>query len=390
MTSSGSELGFIGTMFILLSLPTAVGAEEPLCERPWPVGEVVGEISDEVIDESSGLSDSWLHDDRLWTHNDSGDEPRLWAMQKDATVTTEVHLIGAENVDYEDMAIAPCGADDDRPCIYLADFGDNLSRREEVVIYRFPEPDLGDDPPPTLEVTEIETLVYRYADGPRDAEALLVHPQTRQIWVIEKTGEPIVEVFSIPEIFDQEEPHIVESVATLEIPGNIALTRMVTAGDIAPDGSEFTFRTYLHLYTHCVPDLDDFETAFSTPATQRSMNPATLQGEALTYDRGDGALWLTSENLPAPLIRMPPRDEDDDENAGSGGDSEVDSTTHGDDSSDPDDAGIGSDVDPESSNIHDQPSGCACSLAGGPVNKESLIPFVLFMSALVIARHRKT
>lgn len=366
-----------------LWIPTLGNAQEPVCELPWQPGEMVEEITDDAIDESSGLAQSWLEDERLWTHNDSGDDARLWAMQKDATVTTEVRLIGAENIDWEDIAIAPCGADDERPCIYIGDFGDNSAHREEVLIYRFPEPDLGQNPPDIFEITEFETLRYQYEGGPRDAETLLVHPQTRQIWVIEKNGQSQVEVFSIPEVFDQQEAHIAQSVATLEIPGSFALARNITAGDIAPDGSEFTFRTYLHLYTHCVPDPDDFESAFSTPPTQTTMNPATLQGEALTYDRTDGALWLTSERLPAPLIRLPPRNEDEDEEIE---DQSSEDAGHEDDSESRDVGPADTDISPSESN--DEISGCTCSSARTPVTKETLIPLVLLLSALVVARHR--
>lgn len=348
----------------------AVGdsGEDHPCGPPFGPGEEVGTISDPEIDESSGLADSWLHDNRLWTHNDSGDQPRLWAMDKQGQVTTEVAVVGADNIDWEDMAIAPCAADDTRPCIYVADFGDNNSIRDQVVIYRFPEPDLGDEPPATFEIHQFETLTYQYDSGPRDAESLLVHPETRQLWVIEKTGHEEVLVFEIPESFDNDEPHIVSPVATLHESRPAALLRMIVAADIAPDGSEFTYRTYAEAVTHCVTPGEDFATAFDNPPVRRVIEPGTIQGEALTYDRGDLSLWLTSEQLPAPLIRLPPRlgedPEGDDEPESEGGDVDEAEPDH--------DVGIGS---PQESNAGQ--SGCSTASPAGPTSRALLLLIAL-------------
>ena len=283
------------------------------CDQSWPEGAKIADLSDETIDESSGLADSWLHSNRLWTHNDSGDQPRLWAFRKDGTVTTVLHLQGGANVDWEDIAIGPCDPESDpiEPCIYVADFGDNLSRRPHVTLYRFPEPDLGDAPPAEWTVNHFDILHYQYEGGPRDAETLLVHPITAQIWVIEKTGAEEVAIFEIPNDFNNLTTHQVSPTAYLEVSGLFSLARMVTGGDISPDGREFTYRTYVDLYTHCVPEGEPFEAAFTTPALRQGARPATIQGEALTYDRRDQALWLTSEALPAPLIRIGPRNQPD-------------------------------------------------------------------------------
>ena len=298
---------YLLSLGLLLIAPDAIAQPDDHCDKNWPDGEEIAELSDPTIDESSGLGDSWIHDDRLWTHNDSGDQPRLWALDKQGQVHTTLHVEGADNIDWEDMAIAPC-SDAGPPCIYVGDIGDNLSQREDVQIYRFPEPDLGDEPPTdmTIAADDVETLTYRYDTGPRDAEAILVHPETREMWVIEKTGDEAVEVFPVDEDFDADEPQVVTASATLIIDAPHELLRMVTAADISPDGQEFTLRTYGELFRYCADDPDDFASAFQATPSTNVVSPPTVQGEALTYDRGDGALWLTSEQLPAPLIRVPP------------------------------------------------------------------------------------
>src|SRR5690606_25780786 len=112
-----------------------------------------------------------------WTHNDSGGEPEIYAIDEQGRLVGTVRVPGAENRDWEDIALAPCATGD---CIYIADIGDNAARRAEVVIYRVPEPD------PSAEATETaERFAFRYSDGARDAEALFVLPE-RGLYVVSK------------------------------------------------------------------------------------------------------------------------------------------------------------------------------------------------------------
>lgn len=294
----------------MISLASASALAEDTCPG-WKGGELIAHLSDPEVAESSGLADSWRRDDLLWTHNDSGYEPVLYLVRKsDAEVVTRVRLVGAENIDWEDMAIAPCAdareADAPVPCVYVGDIGDNLARYPRRTIYRFPEPDLSGELPAQIDIEVFDKLDYVYPDGPRDAETLLVHPTSARMYVIEKSGTGTSHVYRIPDQFNRAEDLEVEHIATLNIEGTLSYGRMITAGDISPDGSEFTLRTYLNLYVYC-SDGEDFETAFSSTPDPGPQRPLTIQGEALTYDRSDGALWLTSERVPAPLIRVPPR-----------------------------------------------------------------------------------
>ncbi|MFU8805632.1 MAG: hypothetical protein ACNA8W_17600 [Bradymonadaceae bacterium] len=288
----------------LLFAPAAYGESCPT----WGPGEQIGHLDNEDVDESSGLADSWLRGDILWTHNDSGDLPRLFLILKeDARIISEIRLEGAQNIDWEDMAIAPCEPGDETPCIYVGDIGDNLARYSHRTIYRFAEPELSDPIPAQITIETFDRLDFVYPDGPRDAEVLLVHPKTSEIYVIEKSSAETSHVYRIPANFNEPEPIEAELIATLSFESGVAFGRMTTAGDISPDGREFTLRTYLHLYVYCAGE-DDFESAFGSRPEPINQRPLTIQGEALTYDRQDGALWLTSERTPAPLIRVPPRE----------------------------------------------------------------------------------
>ncbi len=88
------------------------------------------------IEESSGLA---YHNGRLWTINDSGGLPKLYAFD---TVTGEIiqriTVFGAQNTDWEALA-------DDDVYIYIGDFGNNAGTRDDLKVFRLKKADIPDD-----------------------------------------------------------------------------------------------------------------------------------------------------------------------------------------------------------------------------------------------------
>lgn len=85
--------------------------------------------------ESSGLGISRTYPGVFWTHNDSGDRPRLYAIDSTATLLATFEVEGAGARDWEAMALGPCPGPSGTSCLYVADVGDNRSARESVTIY---------------------------------------------------------------------------------------------------------------------------------------------------------------------------------------------------------------------------------------------------------------
>ena len=81
------------------------------------------------INETSGL---FMYNGCLWTHNDSGGKPILYAID---TVTFEVvqkvTLSMAKNKDWEDVCT-------DGESVFVGDFGNNKGNRKNLRIYTFP------------------------------------------------------------------------------------------------------------------------------------------------------------------------------------------------------------------------------------------------------------
>ncbi|MBA4502161.1 hypothetical protein [Marinobacterium marinum] len=80
----------------------------------------------EEVSETSGLA---LHEGRLWTHNDSGDGPRLYAVSPDSGTVIERRILrDAVNLDWEELA-------HDARSMHVLDCGNNSGRREWMQIY---------------------------------------------------------------------------------------------------------------------------------------------------------------------------------------------------------------------------------------------------------------
>src|SRR5256714_12718612 len=91
--------------------------------------------------ESSGVAVSRAHAGVVWTHNDSGDGPYLYATDLRGTDRGALLVPGAQAIDWEDMSLGPCPVVfpmQSHPCLYLADTGDNLEFRPFVTIYAIP------------------------------------------------------------------------------------------------------------------------------------------------------------------------------------------------------------------------------------------------------------
>ena len=114
-------------------------AESSRCSA-WGAPDVVATVSDPELDEISGLVVSRRHAGVLWVHEDSGAGPVLTALTTDGASLATLTLRDASSVDWEDLAIAPCGESD---CLWVGDFGDNSERRTDVQLLRVQEPDLA-------------------------------------------------------------------------------------------------------------------------------------------------------------------------------------------------------------------------------------------------------
>ena len=268
------------------------------------------------ITESSGVATSSVSDDWLFTHQDSGSDAQFFAVATDGRLLATYALPDVQARDWEDMARGP--DEQGRSSLWLGDIGDNNARRDlGLLVHRVPEPQ--PDPARTdVEVTTEPPVSFRlrYADGPGDAETLLVHPRTGRLYVVNKPLGGSAGLYAAPEVLDPGGPNALTRVAAVNgvrstgTPGGPGIgglaQLLVTGGDIAPDGSRVALRTYTDLYEWPVAG-DDVAAALQGEPVVTAL-PQAFQGEGVAYTRDGSALLITTEGEAAPVHRVPAAD----------------------------------------------------------------------------------
>jgi len=258
--------------------------------------------------ESSGVAVSHAFPGVLWTHNDSGDGPYLYATDLHGADRGALIVPGAQAIDWEDMALGPCPLPfllQPRPrqhaatCVYLGDTGDNLEARPYVTVYAIPEPEPPESPRDTLGTTRAPAVLrVRYPDGSHDVEAIYVSPRDTAVYFVSKgfrRGSAIRlyrverQHWSSPDT--SGEIAVATLVQTLDIRPNTEAGRVVTGGAVRSDGRVVALRTYSEIYLF-YPGIG----GRLVPARERPCNIAGIDdgGEAIDF-LGDTTFVLTSE-----------------------------------------------------------------------------------------------
>ncbi len=203
--------------------------------------QIVGQITDKALTESSGLIASPKHPGVFWTHNDSGNPPQLFAIDRSGKVLNRFP-VAARNVDWEDIAADPQGR------IYLADIGNNGAKRHGVQVYRLDEPDPAAANPKPLKPTAAWELLY--PEKPFDAEALFILHDTG--YLISKNFDLTAARVYAFSLAPAKGPLRLKPVATLPVHAP------VTGADLSPDGARLAVQTVLGPFLFDIsPGLDN-------------------------------------------------------------------------------------------------------------------------------------
>ena len=138
-------------LLLLLSFPAWSQNEGDNGFSPLYNPQFKSELPEEVC-ETSGL---FFHNGRLWTHNDSGGKPILYALD---TVTFEVvqriTLANAKNKDWEDVCT-------DGKTVFVGDFGNNKGSRKNLRIFTFPLSAIPSEGDTTV---TLDSIKFSFAD----------------------------------------------------------------------------------------------------------------------------------------------------------------------------------------------------------------------------------
>lgn len=237
-----------------------------------------GVIVDSRIPESSALAYSTVHRGLVYTVNDSGHPPVVYAISvRTGAVVGTARLSGVRAMDPEALAI---GAD---MRLYVADIGDNDSNRDFVSLYRLPQPGRG------RHAVVPTTFRLRYPHAAYDAEALVVDPVTERLVILTKDLASGA-AYALPTSLRADRVNPLQRLPGVRVPG------LVTDASAVPDADAVVVRTYTALYVYRVPG---WRRVASAPL------PPQRQGESLTVDPSGANVIIGSEGLPSPLIVVP-------------------------------------------------------------------------------------
>ncbi len=293
--SQGFHVGR-GLVSLITIYPGPVEGNPVVEDVSWHRVSWIADIENRELNESSGLAASTLHNDVLWSINDSGGQAKIYAMDMQGR-DIGGWLIDSDAVDWEAMdTFVLAGV----AYLVIGDIGDNLAWRPHVSFLVVKEPtDLSDRGVTTLQKPiPVEWRVrFTFPGGPRDAEALAVNIATQQVLVLSKRVHP-PELFALPlvppamgsdeedtQVNTQDDVILAEFLYTLndipqsvdwefvEAPDNAAYRYFPTGMDIA--GNRLLLTTYKHAYM--------YDLAQPEAAALRVSLPSNGQRESLTF-----------------------------------------------------------------------------------------------------------
>ena len=252
MTPGGRTVGALLLACVLAgAFPAGAAAEDT----------VAFTIRDKRITESSGLARD-VPGGIYWTVDDSGADGVAYGLGPDGKVRGTLRYRAAPT-DVEAVALH-----DNR--LYVADIGDNAGSRPMISVYYFLNPRATG-----LTVT-YNAYDFRYADGPHDAETLLVDDAGR-LYVVTK-GTTGGGIYAAPTNPSRTATNVLRRVG--DAPA------LVTDGVFLPDGQGLALLTYGSIE---ILDPTSYAPVASAPI------PAQRQAESLTLDLAGDALLVGSE-----------------------------------------------------------------------------------------------
>jgi hypothetical protein len=241
---------------------------------------VVSHIDDGRIQESSGMAYSVRHPGLVYTMNDSGNRPMVYAIQvSTGKVVGQTDLASLDLEDTESIAVDRHGR------LWLGDLGDNDRDRDDVSIVSFEEPGPGIAAPRAL-----KRYPVRYSTGPSNVEAMMIYPTTGRVFLVSKRnedgGKP--NLFVLPQALKPGQPNVAASL-------NRPMPAGISDAAFTPDGRFALMKTAAGVVAYDVKTWKPI-TSFQTPGLDK--------GESLTLEPGGRSILMGSEGDDSPIVRM--------------------------------------------------------------------------------------
>lgn len=289
------------TFFIAALSPALIAAESTHLLNK------TGYLDFAPIAEMSGLVKSQQYEDVYWVHNDSGDKPRLFALNGKGEVIIPPFLQNsyysgsaldsatkpewpgnsieaASNIDWEDITT-------DGDMLYVADMGNNGNARRDLGVYVIPEP----NPTSTQDIRTLKYLPIRYS-GQRQYPAQLWHYDSESIfysdghlYFISKHRQPgKISGWEKGAVLYRLDTEFTDKYNVLTEVQRSDSILLATGADVSPDG--------LHLAIICYTEV----WVFAKPAEGDHWFSGAAQRLALSHEQmktSEAITWIDNETL---------------------------------------------------------------------------------------------
>jgi hypothetical protein len=233
-----------------------------------------------IISETSGIE--IINDSIFVTHNDSGNDPVLFFINKKGELKSNFKLKKTINSDWEDIAF------DGKEFIYIADLGNNLNNRTNLMIHRF---SIKDSSETTMKIKYLDQkFPMRETNRNFDSEAMIL--LNENLYTFTKANStPYTGLCKMYKI------NLTDSIQELNPMDSMVLgdegywKNSVTSADISDDKTKLALLTYKYLYFFYDFIGDDFFGG----KYMRFLLPEIQQREAVVFDSIEN-IWITDEN----------------------------------------------------------------------------------------------
>lgn len=269
--------------------------EEP--EKPLFENYVTLGTTNSKLNEISGMVASLNNPGFFWVHNDSGDEPKVYLVNKDMQILLTVflefgvyyenvvedsgnktkikHIEAIKSIDWEDITMY---TKENENYIVVGDIGDNSGQRSSIALYCFKEPVLNGMSNISISA---EKMTLNYAEGARDAEALMFDPISDKMIILTKRDvKSKIYAFTF-----KPEKTIINSIGTLDLRlyvNDDEQTNKITAGDIDKYGN-IILKNYSHVFL--------LKNPYKNQATDVLLNSFPLKLNYIVEPQGESLCW---------------------------------------------------------------------------------------------------
>ena len=265
-----------------------------------------GRITDRDLGEVSGIAASRINKDILWVINDSGNSASVYALNSAGRLVGTLDIQGVSNNDWEDIASFEY---EGKSYILVADVGDNFARRSKCFLHLIEEPGMEKiTGVSSFAIKPSWSITYTYEDGPRDCESVAVDTMAGKILLLSKRDMPPV-LYELPLAADKNAvakrlteikplPQRTDEIMDFSVSSN-----MTTAMDLSADGLSAVVLTYGNAFYYEKKPSEKWSDVF-TGAPMEITVPRMKQAESICFSKDGSAIYVTSEQIPAPLYKL--------------------------------------------------------------------------------------